>query len=128
MTATQPVAQTQAPVVITPELLEQEFPAFDGQIPPELPVLITDFLPEGNLFFGSLAGTIKTWASLSIAKALTTGTPLWGVFEVPEKVAVLYLIPEAADADFNMSRRESRKQWGLWPGNQPRSGSDRGRG
>lgn len=102
---TQPVQpNTTAPTTqpITPELLDQEFPAFDGQIPPELPVLIADFLPEGNIFFGSLAGTIKTWASLSIAKALTTGMPLWGVFPVPEKVAVLYLIPEASDADFKL--------------------------
>jgi hypothetical protein len=50
--------------------------------------------------FGSLSGVGKTWVALSIAKALTSGFPLWGVFPVKQKTAVLYLIPEASDSSF----------------------------
>jgi hypothetical protein len=89
-----------APIEITPELLLNEFPAYDGTEPDGLPMLIEGFMPEGVGFFGSLAGTVKTWSGLSLSKALTTGRPLWGVFPVKEKVAVLYLIPEASDASF----------------------------
>jgi hypothetical protein len=85
---------------ITPELLAREFPAFDGQEADNLPMLVADFMPEGVTFFGSLPGTGKTWAGLSVTKALTTSMPLWGVFHVPQKAAVLYLIPEASDASF----------------------------
>jgi hypothetical protein len=92
--------QAAAPAEITPELLLKEFPAYDGTEPDGLPMLIEGFMPEGVGFFGSLAGTIKTWAGLSIVKALTNAAPLWDVFPVKEKVAVLYLIPEASDASF----------------------------
>ena len=96
-----PAAQAMAtPAEITPELLAKEFPAYDGTEPDGLPMLVEGFMPEGVGFFGSLAGTVKTWSGLSLAKALTTGRPLWGVFPVKEKVAVLYLIPEASDASF----------------------------
>jgi hypothetical protein len=91
-----PLASTE----ITSELLHKEFPAYDGKTPPKLPMLVEDCLPEGVTFFGSLPGTGKTWMGLSVAKALTTGMPLWGVFNVPQKVAVLYLIPEASDFSF----------------------------
>ena len=57
-------------------------------------------MPKGVGFFGSLSGTGKTWVGLSVAKALTSGMPLWGMFPVKRKVAVLYLVPEASDASF----------------------------
>ncbi len=63
-------------------------------------MLIENFLPKGANFFGSLSGVGKTWLGLSVTKALTTGSPLFGVFPVKEPVAVLYLIPEASDATF----------------------------
>jgi hypothetical protein len=85
---------------ITPEMLEKEFPSYDGQEAKDLPMLIEDFMPEGVAFFGSLPGTGKTWCGLSVTKALTTGEALWNVFPVKEQVAVLYLIPEASDASF----------------------------
>lgn len=88
------------PVEITPELLAKEFPAYDGIEPDSLPMLIEGFMPKGVGFFGSLSGTGKTWCGLSIAKALTSGQPLWGVFPLKRKTAVLYLIPEASDASF----------------------------
>jgi hypothetical protein len=89
-----------APTEITTELLMKEFPAYDGTEPNGLPMLIEGFMPEGVGFFGSLSGTGKTWVGLSVAKALTSGAPLLGVFAVKEKAAVLYLIPEASDASF----------------------------
>ncbi len=88
------------PVQITPEMLDKEFPAYDGTEPDGLPMLIEGYMPKGVGFFGSLSGTGKTWVGLSVAKALTSGMPLWGVFPVKKPVAVLYLIPEASDASF----------------------------
>src|SRR6266550_462542 len=88
------------PAEITPELLDKEFPAYDGAEPDGLPMLIQGFMPKGVGFFGSLSGTGKTWCGLSVAKALTSGMLLWGVFPVKRKSAVLYLIPEASDASF----------------------------
>jgi AAA domain len=85
---------------ITQELLDKEFPAYDGTEPEELPMLIQGFMPKGVGFFGSLSGTGKTWVGLSVAKALSSGTALWGVFPVKKKTAILYLVPEASDASF----------------------------
>ena len=92
--------QDNAPPEITPELLAKEFPAYDGTEPEELPMLIEGFMPKGVGFFGSLSGTGKTWCGLSVAKALSSGTPLWGVFPVKKQTAILYLVPEASDASF----------------------------
>ena len=88
------------PAQITQEMLDKEFPAYDGTEPDGLPMLIENFMPKGVGFFGSLSGTGKTWCGLSVAKALSSGTPLWGVFPVKRKTAILYLVPEASDASF----------------------------
>jgi hypothetical protein len=87
-------------VEITDEMLDREFPAYDGKDVGPIPMLIENFLPKGANFFGSLSGVGKTWLGLSVAKALTSGEPLFGVFPVKEQVAVLYLIPEASDGTF----------------------------
>jgi len=60
----------------------------------ELKLLVKGFLPEGVTFLGSLSGVGKTWLGLSLAKALTTGRPFLGVYDVPEQQNVLYLVPE----------------------------------
>jgi putative DNA primase/helicase len=91
---------------ITDEMLDREFPAYDGKEVGPMPMLIEGFLPKGANFFGSLSGVGKTWLGLSVTKALTSGRPLFGVFAVKEPVAVLYLIPEASDATFK--RRAKR--------------------
>ena len=50
---------------------------------------------------GGLVGDGKTLILLSITKALLTGKPLFGYFNVPEMAArVIYLIPECARAPF----------------------------
>jgi hypothetical protein len=85
---------------VADDVLDKEFPGYDGREMPEIPMLVEGFLPKGVVFFGSLPGVGKTWVGLSLAKALTTVKPLFGVFPVKERVGVLYLIPEASDASF----------------------------
>ena len=87
-------------VAITTEALARAFPTFDGEDVPEIPMLIQDLLPKGVSFFASHSGIGKTWVALSVAHSLITGEKLFGVFDVPEKVAVLYLCPEASKATF----------------------------
>lgn len=56
--------------------------------------LIDRIMPEGVNFTGALSGVGKTWFSLSMARALATGTKFLGLWEVPEPVSILYLCPE----------------------------------
>jgi AAA domain/CHC2 zinc finger len=67
--------------------------------------LIEGFMTEGNIGIGGLSGSGKTFVALSIAKALTTGKPFVGHFQVPVKHPVLYLIPEVGDRQFAMRAR-----------------------
>lgn len=62
--------------------------------------LIEGFMTEGNIGIGGLSGSGKTFVAMSITKALTTGQPFVGHFKVPEKVPVLYLIPEVGERQF----------------------------
>jgi hypothetical protein len=62
--------------------------------------LIDGLFPEGTTFIGALPGAGKTWLGLSIAKALVTGNAFLGRYKVPERVPVLYLIPEASSRSF----------------------------
>jgi AAA domain len=57
-------------------------------------MLIEHFLPEGIGVVGSLSGIGKTWAALSMVKALRTGKSFLGLFKVPQIVPVVYLVPE----------------------------------
>ncbi len=66
----------------------------------EVRMLIESIMPEGVNFIGSLAGVGKTWAALSMARALSTGNPFLDVFKVPEPVPVLYLVPEMGSHAF----------------------------
>ena len=85
---------------ITQEMIDANFPAYDGK-PPKMPrMLIDGFLMGGVNFFGSLSGVGKSWVALAVAKALTSGEPLFGVYPVKDIVPVLYLIPESDEADF----------------------------
>lgn len=67
-----------------------------------IPMYIASFLPEGVTALGSLSGVGKTWLALSMARALTTGDPFLGVFAVPEKVNVIYLVPEMGERALRM--------------------------
>jgi len=60
-------------------------------------MLIKGILPEGVTMIGSNSGVGKTWMAVSALKALITGERYLGVFEVPERQKVLYLIPEVGD-------------------------------
>jgi hypothetical protein len=70
---------------------------------------ISNILPEGITFIGSLAGVGKTFVALSMAKALRTGKPFVSVFNVPEIVPVLYLVPEMGQRAF----RKRLEKFGL---------------
>jgi hypothetical protein len=63
-------------------------------------VFIKGILEEGITFFGALSATGKTWIGLSIAHALLSGEPLFGVFPVVKKTNVLYLVPEMGGRKF----------------------------
>lgn len=58
---------------------------------------VKGIIPEGITFIGALAGVCKTWFALSIARSLTTGEKLFGIYDVPEQCNVLYLTPEVGD-------------------------------
>ena len=60
---------------------------------------VKNFLPEGITVISGLPKEGKSWLALAVAKALTSGTPLFGRpgFEVPESVPVLYLAAESGD-------------------------------
>ncbi len=61
---------------------------------------IENFLPEGITIICGLPKEGKSFLALSIAKALTSGNPLFGrpKFSVPEITPVLYLAAESGDA------------------------------
>jgi hypothetical protein len=63
-------------------------------------VFIEGILEEGNTWFGSLSGVGKTWIGLSIAHALLSGDPLFGLYPVLQKTPVLYLVPEMGNRRF----------------------------
>jgi len=68
--------------------------------------LVNDFLLEESCcMFGGLSGHGKTLIGLSLSKAFVNGTPLFGFFTVPEKVPVLYLIPESGEKSFKLRMR-----------------------
>ena len=65
-------------------------------------MIIKGISPEGNNMLGAASGVGKTWFQLSQAKAICTGNPFMGAFEIPERMKVLYLIPEAGDRGFRV--------------------------
>jgi hypothetical protein len=60
---------------------------------------VQNFLPEGITLICGLPKEGKSWLALSVAKALSTGQPLFGRvgYEVLEPVPVLYLAAESGD-------------------------------
>jgi hypothetical protein len=68
----------------------------------EVRMLIKGISPEGNNMIGAASGVGKTWVQLSQAKAICTGEKFMGTFDVPERMKVIYLIPEAGDRGFRM--------------------------
>jgi len=71
-------------------------------------MLIEGILPEGTTMVGALSGVGKTWVLLSLAKALTNGTPFMGQpeWKVTEPRNVLYLIPESGAKAFKKRARK----------------------
>ena len=65
---------------------------------------IENVLPEGIALLCGPPKEGKSFLALSIAKALTTGQPLFGKtgYDVPEVVPVLYLAAESGDNQFKL--------------------------
>lgn len=65
-------------------------------------MVIEGVLQEGTCFIGANPSAGKTLVGLSLAKAICTGTPLFGLpqFGVKEPRQVVYLIPESRDRAF----------------------------
>jgi hypothetical protein len=65
-------------------------------------MIIEGALQEGTCFIGANPSDGKTLVSLAFAKAICTGTPLFGLsqFRVPKPRPVIYLIPESRDRAF----------------------------
>src|SRR5712692_6481476 len=65
-------------------------------------MVIEGVLQEGTCFIGANPGDGKTLAGLAFAKAISTGTPLFGLpqYAVTEPRTVIYLIPESRDRAF----------------------------
>jgi hypothetical protein len=80
-----------------PPLWHKSFRALSEMEKGDVKVFVDKFLPEGITAIGSPSGVGKTWLALSLSKALVTGTPFLGLYKVPERLKVLYLIPEAGD-------------------------------
>src|ERR1700730_10950758 len=104
--------EKQAPqqtTAVDPKEWRSQFATVDELEAGEVRMIIKNFLPEGTIFFGALAGKGKTLVCLSITKALTTGRPFVGFFDVPEATPVLYLIPESSGKAF----RNRLKKFGI---------------
>lgn len=71
-------------------------------------VYIEGILPEGVTGIGSLSGVGKTWFALAMARALCTGTKFMGVFDVPEAIPVVYLVPEMGDRSLRTRMEKMR--------------------
>jgi KaiC/GvpD/RAD55 family RecA-like ATPase len=65
-------------------------------------MIIDGALQEGTCFIGANPGDGKTLVALAFAKAICTGTPLFGIpqFYVRQPRTVIYLIPESRDRAF----------------------------
>jgi hypothetical protein len=65
---------------------------------------VENFIPEGITLICGLPKEGKSFLAMSVAKALTTGQPLFGKvgYEVPEPVPVLYLAAESGDGGLKL--------------------------
>lgn len=89
-----------SPISQTPVDWRSNFKSIGELEKGDVRMLIDGFLPEGTIFLGGLPGEGKTLFALSIARALTTGTPFLNTFGVKQTVPVIYLIPESGGRAF----------------------------
>jgi hypothetical protein len=68
----------------------------------DIVMVIDGVLQEGTCFIGANPGDGKTLIALAMAKAISSGTPLFNIagFSVKEARPVIYLIPESRDRAF----------------------------
>jgi hypothetical protein len=65
-------------------------------------MILNGFLPEGINAIGALSSHGKTLFALSIAKAITTGEPFLGKFQLDDVIPCLFLTPESSSRAFKM--------------------------
>jgi hypothetical protein len=97
-----PDALPGAPAIIDPTKWREEFRTVGEMEDRPIDEIIKGALQEGVTFIGANPGDGKTLVSLAFAKAICTGTPLFGLsqFAVPKPRTVIYLIPETRDPAF----------------------------
>jgi len=93
-----PQAKTQPSVEDWREMFRSVGEMEDGPID----MIIEGALQEGTCFLGANPGDGKTLVALAFAKAICTGTPLFGLpqYSVSKPRQVIYLIPESRDRAF----------------------------
>jgi hypothetical protein len=62
--------------------------------------LVNGWLPEGITYIAAYPGHGKSWLSLSLSQALTTGKSFLNTFEVTEQTPVIYMAPEVTSRQF----------------------------
>jgi hypothetical protein len=73
-----------------------------------LECVVERFVQEGGITgIGSISGHGKTYVMLSMAKAVSTGSLLWGFLKT-KKYPIIYLIPESGDRALNKRMDELR--------------------
>ena len=82
--------------------LSQKFPTYDGVVPTVPPALVTGLLAIGTNMISALPEIGKSWLAMQIARDIVVGRDVFGIFEVPEPVAVLYLCPEEDAVSFKI--------------------------
>jgi hypothetical protein len=92
----------QAPVIFDPTKWREQFRSVGQMEDRPIDQIITGVLQEGVTFIGANPGDGKTLVSLSFAKAICTGTPLFNLpqYFVQKPRMVIYLIPETRDPAF----------------------------
>jgi len=91
-----------------PRLWRTAFKSYDEMETGEAQFLIKDVFPYGINFVAGLSDTGKTWFVLSAAKALVSGQPFLGTFDVPAPIPVIYLIPESGERPFRARLEKMR--------------------
>jgi RepB DNA-primase from phage plasmid/AAA domain len=91
-----------ATAAVDPSQWRAMFRSVDEMEDGPIVMVIDGVLQEGTCFIGANPGDGKTLVGLAFAKAIASGTPLFGLPQFPVKEArtVIYLIPESRDRAF----------------------------
>jgi hypothetical protein len=88
------------PVAVDPDEWRKAFHKISELAAGKPEAIIEGYFEEGLSFLGAKSGVGKTWMGIGEGQALRTGKPFLGVFPVPQRRPVVYLIPEMTDRRF----------------------------